>query len=116
MPYYLRTVPGYTPQAWKVEGGVAVRLGITNPEGGPGSYFRGEDDEDVWDVMRRSTPWFENGENPFHETVLPPGHYYPRIARPIDQHPDESPGWSPGAAKDTNFIAEARTQLIVLSR
>ena len=116
MRYYIRTVPGHAPQVWKIENDIAIRLGITNPEGGPGSYYKASPGEDIWDCMRRSTPWFEGGSNPFHETGLAPGEFYRRIARPSDQHPDESPGANPGWLVDANFVAESRSQLIVLGR
>ena len=116
MSHYIRTVPGYGPQVWRIERDTAVRLGITNPETGPGSYYRANIGETIWDCLKRSTPWFENGSNPFHETELAPGEFHPRIARPNDQHPDESPGANPGFFVDMNFIAEARSQLIVLVR
>ena len=116
MTYYVRTVPGYGPQVWKIEGDTAVRLGITNPEGGPGSYYRANPGEDIWDCLKRCTPWFEDAANPFHEATLAPGEFHPRIARPNDQNPDESPGANPGWLVDANFVAEARSQLIVLGR
>jgi hypothetical protein len=116
LSYYIRTVPGHSSQVWKIKGDVAVRLGVSNPENGPGCYYKADASETVWDCIRRCTPWFESEINPFHKTVLAPGQFYPRIARPIDQHTHESPGWSPGRQSDSKFIAEARTQLIVLGR
>ena len=62
------------------------------------------------------TPWFEGGENPFHETVLKPGEYYPRMARPIDQYPDQAPGWSPGSQREADTIAIGHGQLTALTR
>jgi hypothetical protein len=62
MSHYIRLVPlryGSAPQVWKIENGTAVRLGITNPEGGVGSYFKAEDGETIWDALKRLTPWFE---------------------------------------------------------
>ena len=63
------------------------------------------------------TPWFEpDGQCPFHRTVLGPGEFYPRIARPDDQHPGEAPGWNPGARTETNVMAIACGQLATLTR
>jgi len=42
MAYYIRQVPGIPPQIWRIDDAVAVRLGVTNPEGGPGSYFKAD--------------------------------------------------------------------------
>lgn len=120
MSYYLRpfaTTSGSHIQVWKIEDDVAVRVGVSNPERGAGTYFKAEPGETIWDAIRRMTPWFESdGKCPFHKTMLRPGEYYPRMARPIDQHPDESPGWSPGAPTEANVIAIARGQLTTLTR
>jgi hypothetical protein len=120
MSYYLRVVPlqtGSSTQVWKIENDSAVRVGITNPGGGVGSYFKANLGETIWDAIRRMTPWFEpDGECPFHKARLKPGEFYPRMARPIDQHPGEAPSWSPGARLDANVIAMARGQLTTLMR
>jgi hypothetical protein len=102
MSYYLRvvcTANGSSTQVWKVDDDIAVRLGITNPEGGPGTYFKEERGETIWDAIRRMTPWFEpDGKCPFHKAVIQPGEFYLRMARPIDQHPDEAPAGVPARA------------------
>jgi hypothetical protein len=120
MSYYFRMVPtgsGSSTQVWKVVDDIAVRVGITNPEGGPGTYFKAEPGETIWDAIRRMTPWFEpEGLCPFHKAALQPGEFYPRMSRPIDQHPNEAPGWSPGAQGEATVIAIARSQLTVLTR
>jgi hypothetical protein len=120
MSYYIRTlevpqgVQGF--QVWKIESDTAFRLGVMNPERGP-NYFRAEPGETIWDTLKRSTPWWEpDGACPFHKTILHPGQYYSRMARPRDQRPEESPGWNPGARADANFIASARGQLTTLMR
>jgi hypothetical protein len=115
MSYYIRLVPpqhGSAPEIWKIEKGTAFRIGITNP-----TIFKAEDGETIRDAFERQTPWFEpDGHNPFHKTVLQPGEFYPRMARPNDQHPDESPGANRGAQADRDFIADSRGQLTVLTR
>jgi hypothetical protein len=120
MSYHLRVVvtqSGSSTQVWKIEDDIAVRVGITNPEQGVGTYFRADPGETIWDALRRMTPWFEpDGQCPFHKAVLKPGEFYPRMARPVDQHPDEAPGWSPGARTEANVIAIARGQLTALMR
>ncbi|AMO95537.1 hypothetical protein CFter6_2871 [Collimonas fungivorans] len=35
------------------------------------------------------------------------------MARPIDQHPAESPGWSPGVEKEINVVAIALGRLSI---
>ena len=119
MNYYTRrseTQNGTSTQVWKIDECSAVRVGVANPEGGPSTYFRANPGETIWGALRRMTPWFEGGENPFHETVLKPGEYYPRMARPIDQYPDEAPGWSPGTQREADTIAIGHGQLTALTR
>ena len=104
-------------QVWKIEHDVAVRIGVSNPERTPGCYFKANPGETIWDEIRRKTPWFApDGKCPFYRSKLRPGEYYPRMARPIDQHPDEAPGWSPGARSVAGVIAVARGQLTALTR
>jgi hypothetical protein len=117
--YFLRTgVDGGALGLWRIDKEEAIRIGVTNPKGGPGTYFRAEPDEDIWAAIRRgATSWFEpDSRNPFHELALAPGQYYPRIARPIDQHPMQTPGFYPGGARDRDAIAMGRGQLGVLVR
>lgn len=121
MDYYIRIYSNLdtttSSQVWKIDNHIAVRVGVANAEQGPGSFFKADPGETIWDALRRQTPWFESdGQNPFHKLNLRPGEFYPRIARPIDQHPQESPGWSPGARNETSFIAIARGQLMALTR
>jgi len=113
--YYLRQCPAQSGQAtevWKIDDDSAFRIGITGP-----TIFRADDGKTIWETLALKTGWFgPNGESPFHDATLRPGQFYPRMARPIDQHPGEAPGWSPGAKTDTNYIAIARGQLTALMR
>lgn len=115
MNYYLRqylTPNGLFTEVWKIDEDAAYRVGVTNP-----TVFKPTETEAIWDVLRTRTGWFgPNGESPFHEARLQPGAFYPRMARPIDQHPDEAPGWSPGARIEANTMAITRGQLTVLTR
>jgi hypothetical protein len=113
--YYLRQYPiqsGLATEVWKIDLDTAFRIGITNP-----TVFRADKGKTIWETLELKTGWFgPNGENPFHEAKLRPGQFYPRMARPIDQHPAEAPGWSPGAKDETNYIAVSRGQLTALMR
>lgn len=103
---------------WRISTTEAVRLGISNPQQGSGCYFRADLGEDVFSAIRRGADgWFgPNGESPFHEVTLAPGQFYPRMARPNDQHPSESPGFYPGLRHDQNALAMTHVQLAVLMR
>ena len=116
MSYYLRIVQGAPMQVWKIEKDTAVQVGITNPETGLGTYFKADPDENIWEAIKRNASgWFESdGLNPFHKTALGLGEYYPRMARPIDQHPTDPFGWNPSARIETNTVAIARGQLTAL--
>ncbi|HJW41821.1 MAG TPA: hypothetical protein VJ476_11405 [Rhizomicrobium sp.] len=115
MNYYIRFA-GEAPQIWKIDETTAVRLGVSNPEQGPGCYFRAAESETIWDTIRRSTPWFEpTGENPFHKIIRGPGEYYPRIWRPSDQHPYDVPSWGPTTRAERDLIAMSRGQLTALT-
>jgi hypothetical protein len=118
MAYYLRQVPGIPVQIWKIDDVVAVRLGITNAELGGGSYFKADPGETVWDTMKRqASAWFEPaGSEPFQETILAPGRFYPRIARPSVDRPSDFPGIPLMRSSDADFVAIARSQLTALMR
>jgi hypothetical protein len=113
--HYIRLVPlqyGSAPEVWKIENGTAFRISISNP-----TIFKADVGGTIWDTLKRLTPWFEpDRKSPFHQTVLQPGEFYPRMARPNDQHPDESPGANPGIQANRDFIAVAGGQLTVLTR
>src|SRR5258708_34620717 len=96
--------------------GTATKLGVTNAEGGAGTYFKAQPGETIWDTLKKQTPWFLDGDNPFHETRLRPGDYYPRMARPTEQLLDGAPECSPGATLEPDFVAMGRGQLAVLTR
>ena len=118
MTYYVRQVAGSGLQVWRIADDEAVHLGVTNPQGGPGSYFKAEPGETIWSAIRRqATSWFEpDGSCPFHKLTLAPGHYYPRIARPYMQRPPDGLGWNPNGLVEGNAIAIARGQLMTLTR
>ncbi|HEU5047469.1 MAG TPA: hypothetical protein VFT64_06455 [Rickettsiales bacterium] len=122
MEYYIRTTDRLSHESkptfdvWKIDHDSACRLGIHEPEKVAGAYFKAKSGETIWDTIRNATPWFEpHGKNPFHKVDLEPGQYYPRIARPVDQHVHESPGTSPSVKNEANSIAIACGQLDALT-
>ncbi|WP_295991348.1 hypothetical protein [Rugamonas sp.] len=71
----------------------------------------------IWETIRRETAWFEpNGESPFQQLVIPPGHYYPRMARPIDPHGFREIDPTPLDQMYAATTAVATGQLAVLTR
>jgi hypothetical protein len=50
----------------------------------------------------------------FHRLTLEPGQYYPRMARPNNSHPQQSPGSNPGNRNLGDLIETGRGQLMAL--
>jgi hypothetical protein len=116
--YYIRTPQIGQAQIWKIEDATAIRIGVSNPEHGAGTYFKAENGETIADAIRRqASGWFEpEGHNPFHKTDLDPGQFYPRMARPLDTRFWDSPGFYPGTLQARDQIATAQGQLIALAQ
>jgi len=52
--WYVRDLgAGLGCQLWRITLGTATRMGVTNPEGGPGSYYAAEPGETIWACLRR---------------------------------------------------------------
>lgn len=119
MNYYLRVVgQGHADQVWRIDEHDAVRLGIGNPESGPGSHFKPAQDETIWDAIERQTGWLKAQEpetSPFHKLELGPREYYPRIARPLS-FTKQAPSVSPSAMEERNIVALGRGQANALMR
>ena len=103
-------------QVWWVEGSRAARAmpeplpsQLSQFDIRPGSSFeRGifelfSDDDGItaWDVVPMQ---------------LPPGHYYPRMARPTDMMPGNSPGFYPGIGDIQHELADMQRHLAALVR
>lgn len=113
--YILRGPNGGYLGVWKIGNGEAIRLGTDASQAGPGSYFKAEEGEDIWGALQRQTPWFEaESLVAFHKTILDPGNYYPRMARPMYRQQDDKLGWCPDASKERNRIAIAKGQMTAL--
>lgn len=55
--WYVRDVgPGQGRQLWRFVDATAMRAGVTNPEGGAGTYYAADPGETIWACLRRSTP------------------------------------------------------------
>lgn len=111
--WYIRDLsPGQGRQLWQITDRTATRVGVTNPEGGAGTYFAANPGETIWQCLRRSTPWLDGLEehSPFNRMRLGPGRYYPRIARPIATLDNEKL-WLPGTANEQRYLTSAQNQL-----
>lgn len=116
--WYIRDhINGQPRQLWLFDDQTATRMDVTNPEMGAGTFFRVEPGENIWDCIRRQTPWLDPGvtEGRFHLMTLGPGKFYPRVARPIALA-REPRLWSPSVLTDKSFVANARSQLTSLTR
>ena len=101
---------------WHVDERVAYRLGIPQPKESINCYFEANDRFDVWGMIKQSTPWFENGSSSkFIKLDVPPGCYFPRMARTTSDHPYDSFGLNPGWMEDENVIAVSIGQLLTLT-
>jgi hypothetical protein len=117
--WYVRDRIGGLPrQIWRFDDQTATNISVTNPEMGAGTFFRADPGENIWNCIRRQTPWLDPGvtEGRFHPMTLGPGEFYPRIARPIAIAGSESRLWSPSLEAEKIYIASARGQLISLTR
>lgn len=117
MEHHLRIGPtGQSWGVWRITETQAERLGVTRDA--PGSFFQAKVGQSIWDAIRREAPsWFgPNGESQFHKVNLAPGQYYARIARPLDQHPEEAPGFSLTPHLEPNLVAMAGGQMTTLTR
>ena len=114
--WYIRDhINGQPQQLWLFD--FDNQTATPSPEVGPGTFFRAEPGEDIWDCIRRQTSW-SDPERLFHAMTLGPGKYYPRIARPLVPVPAWEPRllWSQSFNVENAYVANARSQLTSLTR
>lgn len=56
-------------------------------------------------------PAFQGANFVLHKMILSPGGFYPRIARPSDQHPEEAPGYLPNFAEAIESLVSSLNQV-----
>lgn len=93
---------------WHFDGSKAVRVGIPNPDGR--SMTTVQDGENLQQALQR-VPMFAQTPFVLHRMELPPGAYYPRMSRPSDQHPVQSPGMLPEFWKSPDLMASTLNQV-----
>ena len=114
--YIKERINGQPRQLWlfDFDSQTATRMDVTNPEMCAGTFFRAEPSENIWDCIRRQTPW-PDPESLFRAMTLGPGEYYPRIARQLVLA-CEPRLWSHSFNAEKAYVANARGQLTSLTR
>lgn len=93
---------------WRFDGAKAVLVGVPNPDERSMTVLLAG--EDLRQALKR-VPMFENAEFVIHRMELPPGGYFPRMSRPSDQHPFESPGMLPDFWRSSDLMAGTLNQM-----
>lgn len=89
----------------------------TDPGRGGIFHFTAPDGAALWDFLADKCAWFREGPAAtFFRLDLPPGQFYPRMARPDAPGSFGDSGSCPGETADRVVVAKARGQLAVLSR
>lgn len=109
---------GATLGVWHFDGKVAVKIGVTAPMDIINAHAVALPGETLLAAMERQMPAWASvkGDPPLREMKLAPGEFYPRMARPNDQHPKDSPGNCPLTRDFEHELASMRGQLVSLMR
>ncbi len=119
MNYYIRIgLAGERLGTWKISEDEALRLDVSNALSGPGTHFKAQQGETIWEVIEQyAGDWIDPATHKnFYKLDLEPGTYYPRMARPLKLTSPHFPGFNHGAAYLADTIAMAQTQISVLTR
>lgn len=111
--WYVRELgPAHPRQLWHLTTQSATRADITHPEGGVGSFYTADAGENIWECLRRQTPWLDDMKEPgpFIRMALAPGLYHPRMARPLALESDAGL-ILPKADIETRYLTSAQNQL-----
>ena len=95
-------------QIWHFDGTKSVRVGIHNPD--HRSMTTLANGESLRKALERM-PMFDQAAFVLHRMELSPGAFYPRMARPSDQHPREAPGMLPDFWNSADMIASSLNQV-----
>jgi hypothetical protein len=122
MPCFLHIdAQGKWRGAWQIDAGIAQRLGVPNPQTISNAHVVAapQPGETHLDALRRQIRLLIGADGPASSLIeikLGPGEFHPRMARPSDQHPNESPGFYPGIEQIRDQVAIAQGQLVALAR
>ncbi|HEX8388328.1 MAG TPA: hypothetical protein VF636_04865 [Sphingomonas sp.] len=96
---------------WRFDGTTATRLGIANPD--HRSKVTLKEGQTLRQGLETISMFFER-DFVLHRMQLPPGAYYPQIARPADQAPEEPIGSFPVAPKAADDLIASLNQVRAL--
>src|SRR5258708_3021821 len=108
MTHYLQTAEEFGATVavgvWSVENSGARRIHV-----GDDTPLETPKGADMVAVLHATYPGSK-----FHRLILEPGQYYPRMARPNNSHPQQSPGSNPANRNLGDLIETGRGQLTAL--
>lgn len=110
---YVGTTSQKGGQVWHFDGMKAVRIGIPDPDERSMAVLR---EGDTLRVALQRVPMFIDTDFVLHRMELAPGAYYPRMSRPIDQHPTEAPGMLPNFGQQAHVLVNALNNMRSLVR
>ncbi len=108
---------GHAGEIWIRDGDEAVRLGVPQPREHVRGHFLILEGEDLLlAVQRKYGEWYDGDESRIIQPLnIPPGRYFPRMARPNHQHPGDQPGPFYPADELAHDRAIALNQFAILS-
>lgn len=105
---------GHPPRLFRIEGRCAWLLGIPKPAHHGGFMVRYPEDMEMRAALKDELEVKLGGGTWTIETLnIPPGRYFPRMARPSHQHPGDFPTPFPKSTP-AHAVAEASTQISIL--
>lgn len=111
--YFVTKIDGHKGLlSWCLEGNTATRVGVPNAMEVENANVRIEPSQPLEAQFRRALPTYTNLS--LFEKPLAPGKHYSRIARPIDQNPEDF-GLIPNFAAYKKEVGEAQGQLVSLT-
>lgn len=101
---------------WYVDRGLAARIGVPNATKHANAHIAFNPSDDYAALLHAHLTTHFPGLWTIEEMDLPPGGYYPRMARPSDQHPTQAPGSYPASWEFQHERAVMQGQLLSLKQ
>jgi hypothetical protein len=105
---FVGTTNGKGSRVWHFDGEKIVMIGVASPD--HRSMAAIQSGQSLKDALK-GVPMFASDDFVIHRMVLSPGAYYPRIARPNDQHPLEAPGACPESWQNPDVLVGSLNQV-----